>query len=133
MVAQTQRRYEVAHPIAYRPKRRKKENLLRALIHNQMVCVLLLAVGVLLLLIPYASAYARVTQKGYHKADLLSQIRSVRLENESLRLGMEELRQPSRIAAFALENGMVQGKALAYIRPAERPNLAQNTERGNMR
>ena len=85
------------------------------------------------LLIPYASAYARVTQKGYHKADLMTQLRYVRLENESLRLRLEKLRQPDNIAAFAIANGMAQGKTLAYLRLTDRPTLAQNAERGDVR
>lgn len=131
MVAQSRR--ELMRPLARRRKRRTGTNLLRGLIRNQMACVLLLAVAVLLLLIPYASAYARVTQKGYHRAELLTRLRDMRLENESLRLRLEGLRQPERIAVFALANGMEHGESVAYLRPTNRPRLAQNTEHGDVR
>lgn len=123
-----QNRLEFVRPLVSRPRKRKHVNILRALMHNQMACILLLAVAVLLLLIPYASAYARVTQKGYHKADLLSHLRNVRLESESLRLDLEALRQPDRIAQFAVANGMEQSSKMAYLRPTGEPRLAQNVD-----
>ena len=123
----------VVRPIVRQPRGRKRKNLLRALFHNQMACILLLAVAVLFLLIPYASAYARVTEKGYQKTNLMSSLRELRLENESLRVSLEELRQPDRIAAFAAENGMEQGTTLAYLRPTSRPNLAKSIDHGDIK
>jgi cell division protein FtsL len=128
-----QKKYEVARPVVRRPKRRKRTNLLRGLINNQMVCVLLVAIAVLFMLIPYASAYAKVMEKGYHKADLMAGLSNMRLENEALRLRLESLREPDRIAQFATAIGMVSSEALAYLRPVSRPNLAQNPEPGNLR
>lgn len=98
-----------------------------------MACVLLLAVGALLLLIPYAGVYARATEQNYLKVDLLSQVRDLRMENESLRLRLESLRQPDEIAAFALENGMEQSTRLAYLKSVGQPNLARNTAREDPR
>ena len=128
-----QRRHEAARPVAFRPRRRRRGNLLRALTHNRMACVLMVAAAVSFLLSVYVSAYARATEHGYERTELLSYLRQVRLENESLRLELEGRRQPDEIAAFATGSGMEQGQKMAFLRPVEQPHVAQNTEHADIR
>ena len=128
-----QRRHEIARAAAFRPRRRRRANLVHALTHNRMACVLMLAAAVSFLLGVYVSAYARATESGYERTELLSYLRQVRLENESLRLQLEGLRQPDEIAAFALESSMEQGKKMAFLRPVKQPHVAQNTEHADIR
>jgi len=128
-----QRSHEVARPVAFKPRRRRRANLLHTLTHNRMACVLMLAAAVSFLLSVYVSAYARATENGYQRTGLLSHLRQVRLENESLRVQLEELRQPGEIAAFAARTGMEQGKRMAFLRPVKQPHVAQNTEHADIR
>lgn len=122
-----QRRYEAVRPAPVRARRRSKRvNLLRVLLCNRMVCVLLLALVVSSVLSVYVGAYATATETGYRRSDLVSQLKSLRLENEMLRLKLEQARQPSRIAEFALASGMEQSKDMVYLRTNEQPKIAQN-------
>ena len=127
MLAQS--RYEVARPTAVlRPKRRRRVGLLRKLFRNRMLCVLLLALSALFVCSFYVGAYAKATETGYQRGELLSQLKTLRLENEQLRLKLEELRQPERIALFAVANGMEQGTRMTYVRAIEQPNIARNLD-----
>ena len=128
-----QRRLEVASPIACRPRRRKRSSLLRMLVRSRMACVLLLAIAVSFVLSVYVSAYARATENGYHKSDLLAHLRVVTVENESLRLKLDDLRKSDCIEKFAVENGMAQGSRIAYLKPAYQPRMAQNIEREDVK
>ena len=83
----------------------------------------------MLVIIPYVSAYARVTKKGYHKAERLYYLKMVKKQNDCLRLETEALRQPERIEAFAIEQGMKQSQEMAYLRSVNQPRVAQNTDR----
>lgn len=121
-----QRKYEAARPIVRRQRRRRRVNLLRAMICNRMVCVLALALAVSFLLTVYVSAYARATQTGYERGDLLRQLASVRQENQSLRFQKDGMRAPDMIAGFAAASGMVPGERMAYLKPVEQPSVAQN-------
>jgi cell division protein FtsL len=123
-----QRRYEVVRPVSARPRKRRRVGFLRALIRNRMACVLLLALAASFILSVYVGAYARATETGYHRGELLAQLKSLRLENERFRLQLEELRQPDRIAEFALASGMEQGRAMVYLRPVEQPSIARNLD-----
>lgn len=124
-----QRRYETVKPIVRKPRRQRRKNLLRGLIGSQMACALILAVAVTFVFCVYVSAYARVTSSGYEKGRMLSHLKSVNMENESMRLTLETLQQPERIEAFAVENGMQQaGSRIAYIKPASHPSLARNID-----
>jgi cell division protein FtsL len=93
-----------------------------------MACVLLLAFTVLLVLGIYVSAYAKLTEIGYQKTQLLSDLRALKVENDALRMKLDELRQPDRIAMFAGENGMEQSAEMAYITPPAQVHLAENSE-----
>lgn len=123
-----QRKCEVTRPIVRRQRRRRHANFLRALICNRMACVLALALAVSFILIVYVSAYARATQTGYERADLLLQLKNLRQENQSLRFQKDGMRAPELIADFATANSMVPGERMAYLKPVEQPNVAQNTE-----
>jgi len=122
-----QRRYEAARP-AIRANRRKRTGVLHRLFHSPMACVLLLAFTVLLVLGIYVSAYAKLTEIGYQKTQLLSDLRALKAENDALRMKLDEFRQPDRIAMFAGENGMEQSAEMAYITPPAQVHLAENSE-----
>ena len=123
-----ERKYEVMRPIVKRQRKRRRANLLRALVCNRMACVLALALAVSFVLIIYVSAYAKATQTGYERADLLLQLKNLGLENQSLRFQKDGMRAPELIAGFAAANGMVPGERMAYLKPVEQPNVAKNTE-----
>ncbi|HUV05206.1 MAG TPA: hypothetical protein VMX94_08875 [Armatimonadota bacterium] len=103
------------------------------LVRSRMACVLLLAVAVSFVLSVYVGAYARATENGYHKSDLLGCLRAVSIENESLRLNLDAIRKPDDIEGFALANGMVQGSKMAYLKSIREPRVARNVERQDMR
>lgn len=128
MMVLAQRRYEVARPASARPRRRRRIGILRAFIRNRMACVLVLALTASLVFCIYVAAYARATETGYQGGELLGQLKSLRLDNERLRLKLEELRQPDSIAEFALASGMEQGKMMVYLRPIEQPNIARSLD-----
>ncbi len=88
----------------------------------------MLAVAVSLVLSIYVSAYATATETGYHRGELLSQLKKLRIENEVLRLKLEQARQPDQIAAFALASEMEQGTKMMYLAPSEQ-NIARNPDR----
>lgn len=96
------------------------------MISNRMVCVLALALAVSFLLTVYVSAYARATQTGYERGDLLHQLANLKQENQSLRFQKDGMRAPEVIAGFAAANGMVPGERMAYLKPVEQPNVARN-------
>jgi len=123
-----QRKYEVVRPTVREQRRDRPFNLLGAMICNRMVCVLALGMAVSFLLTLYVSAYAKATQTGYERSDLLGELANIRQENQSLRFQKDGMRDPEVIAAFAAENGMVTGERMAYIRPVEQPNVARNSE-----
>ena len=123
-----QRKYEAARPIVRRQRKRRRANFLRALVCNRMACVLALALAVSFVLIVYVSAYARATQTGYERSDLLLQLKNIKQENQSLRFQKDGMRAPELIAGFAAANGMVPSERMAYLKPVEQPNVAQNTE-----
>jgi hypothetical protein len=117
-------------PVTIRPRARKakRPNFLRALIHNRMACVVMLALAVSMVLSIYVSAYATATETGYHRGELVAQLKKLRIENEMLRLKLEEARQPDQIAAFAVASGMEQGTKMVYLAPNEQQNIARNVE-----
>lgn len=125
-----QRSHEVMRPVAVRPRARKARrlNVLQSLIQSKMACVIVLAMAVSLVLIVYVSAYATATQTGYHRGELLSQLKGLRLENESVRLKLEQVRHPDQIAVYALANQMEQGTKMVYLAPNEHQNIARNPE-----
>jgi cell division protein FtsB len=128
-----QKMHEAHHPVVSRPRARRRTSPLQRLINNRIVCVLLLAAVVCFAATAYVGAYARVTEKGYQRARLLAQLKTLRLENEDLRLRVEALRDPGQIAEFAIKNGMVQSQEMAYLSPTTQPRVAQNMERSDYR
>jgi hypothetical protein len=117
-------------PVSVRPraKKAKRTTLLRSLLGNQMARVIVVALVVTCILSVYVSAYARATETGYHRGDLMAQLKSLRLENETLRLRLDQARQPDQIAQFATENGMEQSTKMVYLAPRENQNVARNLE-----
>jgi hypothetical protein len=97
-------------------------------ISSPIACILLLGMTLCFVSVVYVSAYARVAEKGMHRARLVSQLKAVRAENERLRLQRDELRQPDGIAAFAFSGGMKQNAKMAYLKPTEHQSVAQNLE-----
>jgi len=123
-----QRRYEAVRPAARRLRKRRRTNFLRALIRNRMACVLMLALAVSFILSVYVSAYATAMETGYHRTELLSRLKVLRQENESLRLKVEALRQPDNIAEFAIANAMEPSTDIAYLTATTQPHVARNLE-----
>ena len=111
-----------------RGSKRRKKNILLRMLANRMVGILLLASVVCFVLTVYVGAYARVTEEGYHKAELLAQLKELRVENEKLSVSVDNLRQPGRVAAFAQENGMLVGDKMVYLKPQTDSHLAQNAQ-----
>lgn len=123
-----QRKYEEAPKVVRKSRKRKRVNLLRMLIGNHMVCIVVLAVAVSFVLSVYVSAYARATENGYEKSRLQAHLKAVNMENESMKLILENLQQPERVESFAVEHGMQQGSRIAYIVPVKQPHVARNTD-----
>jgi len=98
------------------------------MISNRLVCVLALALAVSFLLTIYVSAYARATQTGYERGDLLRRLADIRQENQSLKFQKDGMCAPEVIAGFAAQSGMVPSERMAYLKPVEQPNVARNTE-----
>lgn len=121
-----ERKFEVARPILRKQKRHRRASILRTMICNRLVCVLALALAVSFLLVVYVSAYARATQTGYERVDLVLQLKNLRLETEALRLQKDGMRAPEIIAGFAATSGMEPGERMAYLKPVEQPNVARN-------
>ncbi len=125
-----QKRQEVMRPVVVRPRARKakRPNLLRAMIQNRMVCVIMLALAVSVMLSVYVTAYAKATETGYHRGDLITKLKDLRLENETLRLKLEQVRQPDEIAKYALANNMEQGTRMVYLAPNVEQKVARNLD-----
>lgn len=121
------KKQDVKQYTASKTTKRRKVHLLRKLFANQMVGILLLAAVVCLLMTVYVGAYARVTEEGYRKSELVSRLDELQHENEKLAVTLDNLRQPGRVAAFAAENGMHVGDKMVYLKPEGEPHLAQNT------
>jgi cell division protein FtsL len=122
-----QKRYEAREAVCS-PKRRRKPGLLHAVKRSHMARVLIIAMGALFLVIPYVSAYANATQKGYDRAALTMHLSRLKTDNQMLRLQLDSLRQPQNIEAYAAQSGMVQSSKMAFIRTVEQPSVAQNTD-----
>lgn len=107
---------------------RRKPSLLGRLFCNKMIGILLAAVIVCSAFTVYVGAYARLTQEGYRKAELLSQLKELRVENERLEVSLDGLRQPDKVAAFAIQNEMCIGSRMVYLEQDEQPSLAKNSQ-----
>lgn len=123
-----QKKLEVRQHSAKKAAGRKKKGLLLKVFSNKMACILLLASVVCFVLTVYVGAYARVTEEGYRKGELLANLKDLRIENEKLEVTLDNLRQPGRVAIFAQENGMLVGGKMVYLKPQVEPHLAQNAQ-----
>ncbi len=123
-----QRKHEVRQHTVTRAPRRRKRSLILRLFSNKTLGILLLASAICSVLIVYVGAYARVTEEGYRKAELLSKLKELRVENEKLSVTVDRLRQPDRVAVFARENGMSVGNKMVYLKPEVESHLAQNAQ-----
>lgn len=123
-----QNSYEMTRPVTGKTRNKRRTSPFRALLRNQIACILLVAAVVCLIANVYISAYAGVVEKGYEKANLMSRLKTLRLENERLRIQLDEMRQPDAITKFADKNGMKQSDEMAYLSPTYQPKVAQNTE-----
>lgn len=123
-----QKRHEVRYEIAPKTRRRKRKGLLGLLFSNPMVAILVIAATCFGVLTVYVSAYAKVAKQGYEKSDLQSYLKTLKIENQELRVQRDILRQPDRITRLAIENGMVPAQQMAYVQcPTRELWLAENT------
>ena len=92
------------------PKRR----IVRSRKRNGMRKSLLLAAAMALIL-GYVGMYAQVTNAGYQRAALLSELRNQRIENEALLVEYRNLTDPKRLQAAAESADMQLGTEISYI------------------
>lgn len=90
-------------------RRRKQSGLRKILVLASAMTVLLGYIGV----------YAQVTHTGYRRAELLTELRSERLENEALRVEIQQLTSPDRLASAAQMAGMLPGTEMNFISSPE--------------
>ncbi len=114
-VTRTEYRREVVSPVIKR--RRKKRN----------VVVVRVIAGTIALfgLLCYIGLYAQVTIYGYHKAELSSQIRQMEMQNQAIKAEIQTLSSPDRLAATAIEAGMVPGVDVVYISAPKKVKVAR--------
>jgi cell division protein FtsL len=128
-----EKRKEVYSPIYRAPEHTRKKSLL-SVAHSTMILVCLVCLASCFFACLHIRAYARATETGYKKSDLLSELRALRIENEKLRLEIDEHRRPTEIEAFAIERGMQQVNPVAYLEYKEKESqIAQGLESGNPR
>ncbi|MBP6964267.1 MAG: hypothetical protein KBC96_07670 [Armatimonadetes bacterium] len=123
-----QKKRETRKTSSSRASGKGKPGLLGRFFCNKMVRVLLVASVICFGATMYVGAYARFTRDGYRKAELLAQLRDLNVENERLEVGLTGLRQPERVAAFAVQNGMSVGDRMVYLEQDVQPSLAQNAQ-----
>lgn len=116
-----------------RPKKQKQLTIAELVWKHRMVSFLAVAVMVFLVASTYVGAYAMFMEKGYCKAALLSDLAQVKKENQKLRLGLDASRQPDRIEAFAVANGMKPSQETAYLAPTTHPHMAMNVDHTEIR
>lgn len=126
-----EKRYKEASSSVSQIRGKKRRGLIRAVVNSIMVCVCLASVIMCLVACVYVGVYAKATESGYRKSDLLAELRALRTENEELRLDLERQRRPAEIEAFATENGMQQVSPVAYLgEPTGEAQIAQNVRDG---
>ena len=125
MLAQKRRARQTVVP---RARRRKQHGLLRALLCNGMVCILVFAAAACVVLTVYVSAYAKVAEEGYRRSDMVARLAALKIENQELKVQLDILRRPDRITDIAIENGMLPGTEMAFLRcPKQDFWVAENT------
>lgn len=124
-----QNSYDMVRPANGRSRHKRKTGLFSTLFSNPIICILLVAGVLCLVASVYISAYAGVQEKGYVKSDLNRKLKTIRLENDRMRLELDKLRQPEEITKFANTSKMKQNEEMAYLSPSIQPKVAQNTER----
>lgn len=126
-----EKRYKEASSSVSQIRGKKRRGLIRAVVNSIMVCVCLVSVIMCLVACVYVGVYAKATESGYRKSDLLAELRALRTENEELRLDLERRRRPAEIEAFATENGMQQVSPVTYLgEPTGEAQIAQNVRDG---
>lgn len=68
-----------------------------------------------LLLVVYVGMWTHATARGYQRNQLRSRIRTLSIENESLRAEMRALQSPARILAEAKAMGMEQATDVKLV------------------
>jgi len=113
--------------------RKKKTNrqcwLLRFLLFDRVTVILASAAIICFGATVYIGAYARVTVKGYEKADMVSQLNNLKIENQELRIKLDTLRRPDRITQLALARHMRPATEMAFLKSPDNDLwVAENTQ-----
>jgi cell division protein FtsL len=103
-----------------RPRRRIARSRKRSGL--RIACTIAAAVALTIL---YVGMYAQVTRAGYHRAALMSELRKQQLENESLRIEVQNLTGPERLATAAQEAGMLPGTESSFVRVPKAVSVAR--------
>lgn len=126
-----EKRYKETCSAVSQVRRKKRRSLIYAVVNSIVAFVCVVSVVICLVACVYVGVYAKATESGYRKSDLLAELRALRTENEELRLDLERRRRPAEIEAFATQNGMQQVSPVAYLgRPTGEPQIAQNVGDG---
>lgn len=112
-----------------RRKRRRRSGPVDVLLRNPMVFCIVIAIVLCSVVTVYVSAYAKVTEKGYLRAQLHNRLDKVNMENQKLVLELSKLRKAESISDAAAKLNMKQSDKMAYLSPLEHPAVAQNVER----
>ena len=105
----------VAPPVSRRHKKRRSVVMSRT-----VACILGMA-----LLFCYIGLYAQITTYGYHRSDLTRQIRQIDMESQALEAEIQVLSSPDRLAAAAIDAGMVPSSDVVYISTPGKINVAK--------
>ncbi len=111
-----------------RSRSKRKPSLFAVLLKSPIVGVLLIAGVFCVIANIYIGAYAGVQEKGYQKSQLNIKLRQLKLENDRLKLQLDQLRQPDEITKFANTIKLKQNEEMAYLSPYNQPKVAQNTD-----
>ena len=76
---------------------------------SRRLLVKVIVFGLLLLASPFVHVglYAKVSENGYQRTDMVAKLRNLKAENELLQARLEYLRSPERLSAEAQKQGMV--------------------------
>jgi len=88
-------------------------------------CILIAAMA---LFLAYVGVYAKVTHMGFQRAALVSELRKARLENEALRVEIQNLTNPDRLASAAEDAGMLPGTDVSFVKPPQPVTVAKRNQ-----
>ena len=88
-------------PVARRRPNRKRMS------GQQLAGVIIFGFFLLAFLFAQVGLYAKVSESGYERADLVANVKELKAENALLQAKLERLRSPERLSAIAMCEGMV--------------------------